>query len=805
MERSKAMIVEPCLVEEEMEECSPVIVSMSEGRVAEFEENVDMQARRSMNENILDEDCGTMNLIDEDKSKERDSTTREGDANLVPVIGMEFESAETAQDFYNRYAKCVGFGIKRRSTTCKRRTKELIHVVFSCVKEGYKVKKEDVKFPRAEVREGCMAKMSIKKVTDSRKWVVTQVNTEHTHALSPGEARHYRSPKNIPPIGYKRKMLNSNKGVPVSKAMNVMVVQADGHENLKHGEKEHRNFVNDQRRLSLTEGDAQAMLMHFTRMQAKNPSFFYAMDLDEDGHLRNVLWVDANSKAAYSNFGDVVTFDSTCLTNKYKIPLAPFVGVNHHGQSVLLGCALLSNEMKETYIWLFRTWLVAMAGHPPISIVTDQCKSIQAAVAEVFPTTRHRLCLWHIMKKVPEKLGFLNDNGQFMDMLHNCIYDTLRVEEFEENWMVMINKYNLSENEWLKVLYEERQHWVPVYLKDTFFAGMSTSQRSESINGFFDGFVNSKTTLKEFVDKYDLALKSQQGKECKADYDTWNGKPTLKTNSFFEKQAAAFYTREIFCKFQDEICSMNNCSIRYIKEEGPTITYIVGEPEEHDQKIVVRNYEVTFDESMEKVCCICCSFEFNGILCRHALLVLTNLNIYEIPSHYILTRWRKDAKRTHDLDEDRNPVDESSWMDRYDDLCRRYMQFAEDGAFSAHTYKVALDALREAIHRVRLADDSLGILEDANMIGDNCYHDIGEGSQADNMINISPVLGPNTSTVRGNLAANRFISTREKITTTTTRLRPGHTKPTCKERPFVSEEVNHVNQVSMQESFHQMG
>jgi hypothetical protein len=26
------------------------------------------------------------------------------------------------------------------------------------------------------------------------------------------------------------------------------------------------------------------------------------------------------------------------------MPFAPFVGVNHHGQSMLLGCALLSNE-----------------------------------------------------------------------------------------------------------------------------------------------------------------------------------------------------------------------------------------------------------------------------------------------------------------------------------------------------------------------------------------------------------------------------------------------------------------------------
>lgn len=35
---------------------------------------------------------------------------------------------------------------------------------------------------------------------------------------------------------------------------------------------------------------------------------------------------------------------------------------------------------------------------------------------------------------------------------------------------------------------------------------MSTTQRSESMHAFFDGFVNSKTTLKEFVEQYENAL-----------------------------------------------------------------------------------------------------------------------------------------------------------------------------------------------------------------------------------------------------------------------------------------------------------
>ncbi|KAL8519330.1 hypothetical protein ACS0TY_010316 [Phlomoides rotata] len=64
------------------------------------------------------------------------------------------------------------------------------------------------------------------------------------------------------------------------------------------------------------------------------------MDLDQGGHLRNVLWIHPRCRAAYEEFNDVVSFDTTYLVNRYKMPFASIVGVNHHRHSILLGCAL---------------------------------------------------------------------------------------------------------------------------------------------------------------------------------------------------------------------------------------------------------------------------------------------------------------------------------------------------------------------------------------------------------------------------------------------------------------------------------
>jgi hypothetical protein len=84
------------------------------------------------------------------------------------------------------------------------------------------------------------------------------------------------------------------------------------------------------------------------------------MDMNDNCRLRNVFWADARSKAAYEYFNDVVTFDTTYLTNRYDMPFAPFVGVNHHGQSIILGAGLISNEDTYTFVWLFNSWLRCM-------------------------------------------------------------------------------------------------------------------------------------------------------------------------------------------------------------------------------------------------------------------------------------------------------------------------------------------------------------------------------------------------------------------------------------------------------------
>lgn len=182
----------------------------------------------------------------------------------------------------------------------------------------------------------------------------------------------------------------------------------------------------------------------------------------------------------YQQFGDVLYFDTTYKKNLYEMPFAPFTGVNHHLQSIQFGCALLLDETEDSFVWAFETFLGAMGGQPPTSIITDQDKAMGLAIRRVFPNARHRYCLWHILKKFPIQLSYVYfKKSKFKKDIKWCIRGTYRVHDFELLWKDLMVKYDLVGNSWLNQLYEIRERWAPIYHLDIFYAGMSTTGRSE--------------------------------------------------------------------------------------------------------------------------------------------------------------------------------------------------------------------------------------------------------------------------------------------------------------------------------------
>lgn len=615
---------------------------------------------------------------------------------LEPHVGMEFESESAAKTFYDEYAKRVGFSPKLCQTGRFRPDSAVTSRQFVCMKEGWKRKSSDI----------CEAMLKIE--LKGNKWAVTKFVKEHNHALESSNKVHSIRPRRHFAGTVKNVAEAYQAGVVVPSG--VMYVSMDGNHvsqtsvganhvarsmspvesNRQVKSSDCINYGIKSANTKRTWGkDAQNMLDYFKKMQAENPGFFYAIQLDEDNRMANAFWADARSRTAFSHFGDVVTLDTSYKVNQYKVQFAPFTGVNHHGQTILFGCALLLDDSEASFVWLLRTFLTAMNDRPPVSIVTDQDRAIQAAVNQVLPKARHCISKWHVLREGQERLAHVClANPSFQVELYNCINLTETIEEFESSWASIIDKYDLRKNGWLQSLYNARRQWVPVYFRDSFFAVISPNQGVEC--SFFDGYVNQQTTLPMFFRQYERAMEYWFEKEIEADFDTISNTPVLRTPSPMEKQAANLYTRKIFAKFQDELVETFVYTANRIDGDGATSTYRVAKFED-DHKA----YTVTLNISDMRASCSCLMFEYSGILCRHILTVFTVTNVLTLPSHYILRRWTCNAKSGGSLDEPGVDHAQESVPLRYNSLCREAIKYAEEGATASETYAAALTGLRE--------------------------------------------------------------------------------------------------------------
>ena len=620
------------------------------------------------------------------------------DTNLEPLSGMEFESHGEAYSFYQEYARSMGFNTAIQNSRRSKTSREFIDAKFACSRYGTK-REYDKSFNRQRSRQSkqdpengtgrrscsktdCKASMHVKRRPDG-KWVIHNFVKEHNHELLPAQA-----------VSEQTRKMYAAMARQFAEYKNVVGLKSDP-----------KNPFDKGRNLALEAGDLKILLDFFTQMQNLNANFFYAIDVGEDQRLKNLFWIDAKSRHDYTNFSDVVSFDTTYVRNKYKMPLALFIGVNQHYQFMLLGCAFVSDESATSFSWLMQTWLKAMGGQAPKVMITDHDKVLKSVIPEVFPSVHHCFCLWQILGKVTENLGHvIKRHENFMAKFEKCIYRSWTIEEFEKRWWKILDKFELRADEWIHSLYEDRKQWVPTFMKDALLAGMSTVQRSESVNCFFDKYVHKKTIVQEFLKQHETILQERYEEEAKADSDTWNKQPTLKSPSPLEKSVSGIYTHAVFKKFQNEVLGAVACHPKKERQDEMGIIFRVQDFEKN------QDFLVSWNDMKSEVSCLCRLFEYKGYLCRHALIVLQICGLSVIPAQYILRRWTKDAKNRHLTGEESGQV--QSRVQRYNDLCQRAMKLSEEGSLSQESYSIACRALDEAFGNcVSVNNSSRSIVE----------------------------------------------------------------------------------------------
>ncbi|KAG6657188.1 hypothetical protein CIPAW_04G072800 [Carya illinoinensis] len=616
-------------------------------------------------------------------SSKRDVVAFEEDTDFEPCNGIEFESHEVAYSFYQEYAKSMGFTTSIKNSRRSKKSKEFIDAKFACSRYGFTLESDS---------GNCKASMHMKRRPNGKR-IIYEFLKEHNHELLPALAYHFRIHRNIKLAEKNNIDILHSVSERTRKMYVEMSRQSGRYQDIGFLQSDTSYQFDKGQQLTLDEGDAQVMLEYFKRIQKENPNFFYAMDLNEEQRLRNLFWVDAKSRHDYVSFKDAVSFDTSYIKNNEKLPFAPFVGVNHHSQSMLLGCALVADETKSTFVWLMKTWLRAMGGQAPKVMITDQDRALKAAIEEVFPNTHHCFSLWHVLERIPESLAYvIKRHENFLAKFNKCILKSWTDEQFDMRWWKMVTRFELQDDEWIRSLYDDRKKWC-----------------SKSRNSFFDKYIHKKITLKELVRQYGTILQNRYEEEARADFDAWHKQPALRSPSPWEKQLSTVYTHAIFKKFQVEILGVVGCHPKKESEDGTTTTFRVQDCEKGEY------FMVTWNEIKSEVSCFCHLFEYQGFLCRHAMIVLQICGLSSIPSRYVLKRWTKDAKSRQSKDERTERI--QTRVQRYNDLCKQAIELSEEGSLSEETLKHCVNVNNCTINVAESSSKAHGLREEEDNQG----------------------------------------------------------------------------------------
>ena len=186
-------------------------------------------------------------------------------------------------------------------------------------------------------------------------------------------------------------LLNSMKtvGIKTSQIMDFFVNQARGYDNLSFGLKDLYNNLNNEHRSMILETDSKAVIAYLNAKADMDPDLFCKYSVDKGNRLANLFWADFITRLDYSYFRDVLAFDITYKKNEYGKPLVILFSVNNHYATSCFGCAILTDEIAETYTWVLETFLFAMNNKKPISIITDRDRAMCKAIKKVVPEARH--------------------------------------------------------------------------------------------------------------------------------------------------------------------------------------------------------------------------------------------------------------------------------------------------------------------------------------------------------------------------------------------------------------------------------
>jgi hypothetical protein len=248
--------------------------------------------------------------------------------------------------------------------------------------------------------------------------------------------------------------------------------------------------------------DASEFVKRCHSMRNEKRLALFDLSVDEDGVLNKMFFCPTSGYEHAKRYGQMIAMDATYKTNRFRLPLVTIIGEDNEGRTKGLAYAFLTQEASSDYTWVMQCLKRCLGNCDPTFLITDGDKAMKRAVDDVFETTAHFRCLWHLNKSVRKNMRAIlgiRFNDFFVHFkriqAEGCAINAGRMLE------ELCKKYALNENTyWMKEIHSSFSSWCEGMLPQRFCGRLRTTSPNESHHKRLKTRLRSTTSLCECLD-----------------------------------------------------------------------------------------------------------------------------------------------------------------------------------------------------------------------------------------------------------------------------------------------------------------
>ncbi|GKU10048.1 unnamed protein product [Fusarium langsethiae] len=317
-----------------------------------------------------------------------------------PIPGDPVASAEALFNIVSLFAKEHGFGIVRRNRYAYKG--RVIRYSFQCDLFGDPRPSESSGLRQKKSRKrGCKWQV-IAEAREEGKWLLRQhpKPEHHIHNHPPSETLSVRPSHRRLTSPVKATIESTSRRVGI-RARDVRAIVEEQHPDSTFTQ---RNIYNARALVTREKLAAYSPTAALIKLfDERGIPYIAKWAPDEPDRLLCLVWTFPYCIRMWRRFPEVISFDNTYNTNRFKLPLFQATGQTCLGTVFNAAFGLIDNQRREGFQFLAESISTLLSEHSirqPAIIITDFDDSMKATLNDQFPGVQQQLCIHHINSNV---------------------------------------------------------------------------------------------------------------------------------------------------------------------------------------------------------------------------------------------------------------------------------------------------------------------------------------------------------------------------------------------------------------------